>query len=453
MSFWNKIKNTAKDHAEAQFLDVIEWLDDSRDTLLYRFPIFNNAIQDGGKLVVRPGQAAIFVSEGNLSEVFGPGTYELSTRTEAVWSFLESIKYKFNYPYKGDILFVNTRRFSDQKWGTAQPFLFEDPQYGGIEVRAFGIFEYRITDPARFVTEVVGTDGLFTTKEINKQLRGQLVAAFRSNLKRQARDKGITVNHLDSAFFELKQDFLEGMNPVFTDKYGISLSDFTIEGLNLPDDLRELLNKRREMDMLGDMGRYTQFQAANALRDAAKNEGMAGGMMGAGMGLGVGNVMGNVMGQTAMGSAPPPPPGGALLHYNGAGGQGQYNAQQIAEFVKANRAGQHSVWAQGWPGWKPWNQVAEIAGLVPPAPPPAPGGGATRTFHYHGPAGQEQDVAVGTIVERMKAEPNERHLVWADGMSGWTDAKDVPEIAAAMSSGPPPVPSGGGGPPPPPPPA
>ena len=111
MSIWSKLTSTVKNHAEAQFLDVIEWLDDSRDTLLYRYPIFNHAIQDGGKLVVRPGQAAVFVSEGNLYEVFAPGTYELSTRTTAIWSFFESIQYQFNYPYKGDILYVNTRRF------------------------------------------------------------------------------------------------------------------------------------------------------------------------------------------------------------------------------------------------------------------------------------------------------------------------------------------------------
>jgi membrane protease subunit (stomatin/prohibitin family) len=449
MSFWNKLTNTVKDHAEAQFLDVIEWLDDSRDTLLYRYPIFNQAIQDGGKLVVRPGQAAIFVSEGNLSEVFAPGTYELSTRTKSVMSFFESIKYQFNYPYKGDILYVNTRRFSDQKWGTAQPFLFEDPNYGGIEVRAFGIFEYRITDPALFVTEVVGTDGLFTTKEINKQLKGQLVAAFRSNLKRLAREKGITVNHLDSAFFELKQEFLDGMNPVFEEKYGISLSDFTIEGLNLPDDLRAILNKRREMDMMGDVNRYTQFQAANALRDAAQNTGTAGGMMGAGMGLGVGQVMGNMMGtvmQPGQGQppqAPPPPPGGAMLHYNGPSGQGQYTAAQIADFVRANRSGNHSVWANGWPAWKPWNQVPEIQNLIPPEPPPIPGGG--RTFHYNGPSGQQQGLNAPAVADLVKAAPDGKHLVWAEGMPGWTDPMELPEVKALMSSGPPPLP---GGPPP-----
>lgn len=444
MSIWSKLTSTVKNHAEAQFLDVIEWLDDSRDTLLYRYPIFNHAIQDGGKLVVRPGQAAVFVSEGNLSEVFAPGTYELSTRTKAIWSFFESIQYQFNYPYKGDILYVNTRRFSDQKWGTAQPFLFEDPQYGGIEVRAFGIFEYRITDPALFVTEVVGTDGLFTTKEINKQLKGQLVEAFRANLKKLAREKGITVNHLDSVFYELKQDFLDGMNPVFEEKYGITLSDFSIEGLNLPDDLRAILNKRREMDMMGDVNRYTQFQAANALRDAAKNTGMAGGMMGAGMGLGVGQVMGNMMGN-ATAAPPPPPPGGALLHYNGPGGQGQFNPQQIADMVKANRAGTHNVWAQGWPAWKPWNQVPEIANLIPPEPPPMPGGG--RSFHYNGPNGREQGLQAQEIAERITANPDADHLVWADGMPGWTDPRELPEVKALLSSGPPPLP-GGGGPPP-----
>ena len=288
MSLWKTLKN----HAGAQFLDVLQWLDDSGELLVYRYPIFNQALQDGGKLVVRPGQAAVFVNEGQLSESFGPGTFELSTRTQAISSFFDSIAYKLNYPYKGDVYFVSTTRQTAQKWGTPAPFLFEDPKYGGIEVRAFGTFEYRITDPGRFLSEVVGSKGLFTNSEINGQLKAQLIDAFRSNLKRLAAEKGINVNHLDTHFYELKGAFLEGMNPGFIEKYGLTLTDFSIGGLNLPDDLRAILNKRREMDLLGDPERFARFQAANAMRDAAQNPGMTGGMMGAGMGMGMGQMMG-----------------------------------------------------------------------------------------------------------------------------------------------------------------
>lgn len=445
MGLWDTLKN----HAGAQFLDVIQWLDDSNDTLVYRFPIFNQAIQDGGKLVVRPGQAAVFVSEGQLSDVFGPGTYELSTRTKAVSSFFDSIKYQFNYPYKGDIYFVSTKRFSDQKWGTSAPFLFEDPQYGGIEVRAFGIFEYRVVDPAKFLSEVVGTDGVFTTAEINGQLKRMLVEAFRAACKRMAAEKGLNVNQLDSHFFDLKDAFLEKMSPMFQEKYGIALTDFTVEALNLPDDLRALLNKRREMDMLGDPNRYMQFQAANALGDAARNPGMGGAMMGAGVGLGMGGVLGQQVAQGLQPQArppapPPPPPAEMSYHYNGAGGQGELSAREIAQKVAANRGGAHNVWAAGWPGWKSWQDVPEIASLVAPAPPPPPA--AELRFHYAGPDGQSE-LGASEVAARVKAAPTAQHRVWREGFSGWMSAQDVPEIARLLNSGPPPLPPAGGPPP------
>lgn len=449
MGLWDTLKN----HAGAQFLDVIQWLDDSNDTLVYRFPIFNQAIQDGGKLVVRPGQAAVFVSEGQLSDTFGPGTYELSTRTKAVSSFFDSIKYQLNYPYKGDIYFVSTKRFGDQKWGTASPFLFEDPQYGGIEVRAYGIFEYRVVDPAKFLSEVVGTDGVFTTAEINGQLKRMLVEAFRAACKRLASDKGLNVNQLDSHFFDVKDQFLEKMSPTFQDKYGIALTDFTVEGLNLPDDLRALLNKRREMDMMGDPNRFMQFQTAKAVGDAARNPGVGGAMMGAGVGLGLGGIVGQQMAQGLQQppaspppppASPPPPPATATYHYNGAGGQAELTARQIADKVAANRGGAHNVWAAGWPGWKSWQDVPEIAALLPPAPPPLPS--ANLIFHYSGPSGQAE-LNAADVAARVKADPGAQHLVWRDGFPSWKPAREVPEIAALLNSGPPPLPPVGGPPP------
>lgn len=433
MSLWK----TLKEHAGAQFLDVIQWLDDAGDTLVYRFPIFNQAIQDGGKLVVRPGQAAVFVNEGQLSESFGPGTFELSTRTKAISSFFDSIAYKLNYPYKGDVYFVSTTRQTAQKWGTPAPFLFEDPQYGGIEIRAFGTFEYRVTDPARFLSEVVGTKGLFTNAEINGQLKAQLIDAFRANLKRLAADKGINVNHLDTHFYELKGAFLEGMNPGFVEKYGLTLTDFSIGGLNLPDDLRAILNKRREMDMLGDPERFARFQAANAMRDAAQNPGMAGSLMGAGVGMGMGQMMGAQMGapQPPQHAPPPPPPGGALLHYSGPSGQAQLNAQQVAQRVAQDRSATHQVWAPGWPGWKSWDQVPEVASLLPPPPPPALA--ASSTWHYAGPTGERGQHNAAEIQAKVAAAPQARHMVWKEGMAGWVQANTVPEL---QSAAPPPLP-------------
>jgi membrane protease subunit (stomatin/prohibitin family) len=381
MGFWNTIKG----HAKAQFLDVIEWLDSSSNTLVYRFPVFNQAIQDGGKLVVREGQAAVFINEGQLSDVFGPGTYTLGTNTEAVWSFFQSIKYQLNYPYKGDIYYCSTRQNTNNKWGTANPFMMRDPEIGPVRLRAFGIYSYRITDPAQFLREVVGTDGLFTTDEINGQLKRKLVSAFTdavASLKMPVLD-------LATQYMDLGESLANQMSPWFEEHYGITLTDFTIENISLPPNVEEMLDKRSQMGLVGNMNTYTQFQAANAIEAAATQPGgggLGGAMMGAGVGLGLGNV---VAGQMAnMGQqqhapppqqhAPPPAPGTAppaIFHYSGPSGQHQLPAADIAAQVAGTPDGKHHVWQPGWASWKPWNEVPEIAGLVPPPPPPGGSGG------------------------------------------------------------------------------
>ncbi len=382
MGFWNSLKG----HAKAQFLDVIEWLDSSNDTLVYRFPVFNQAIQDGGKLVVREGQAAVFINEGQLSDVFGPGTYTLSTQTEAIWSFFQSIKYALNYPYKGDIYFVSTRQNTNQKWGTANPFMLRDPEIGPVRLRAFGIYAYRITDPAQFLREVVGTDGLFTTGEINGQLKRKLVSAFTdatASLKMPVLD-------LAMQYMDLGEALANQMSPWFEEHYGITLTDFTIENISLPPKVEEMLDKRSQMGLVGDMGAFTQFQAANAIEQAAGQSGGGGGglgqaMMSAGVGLAMGNVVAGQMTQNQPqagqpfnpatspappAAAPPPAPAQPVYHYSGPTGQHKLNAAEIAAQVAGAPAGKHHVWSPGWAGWKSWNEVPEIAGLVPPPPPP-----------------------------------------------------------------------------------
>jgi membrane protease subunit (stomatin/prohibitin family) len=350
MGLWD----TLKQHAGAQFLDVIEWLDDSRNTIVYRFPIFNQAIQDGGKLVVREGQAAVFINEGKLSEVFGPGTYELSTRTKAVWSFFETIKYQLNYPYKGDIYFVNTRQFMDQKWGTSNPIMLRDADFGPTRIRAYGTYTFRVTDPAQFLREVVATDGLFTTNEIEGQLKRKLVSQFTDAVV----SAKVPVLDLGARFSELGEGMSKQMTPWFQQHYGITLTDFTIENVSLPPNVEKALDKRTSMGVLGDLNAYSQFQAANALEDAAKNPGSGGAMMNAGMGFAMGNVMANQMAQAhqpgggqfnpqhgmAQGPPPPPPSTGMQYHYHGPGNdQGQFNAQQIAQKIAANREGAHNI--------------------------------------------------------------------------------------------------------------
>lgn len=463
MSIWN----TLKTHAKAQLLDVIQWLDDSRDTLVYRFPIFNQAIQDGGKLVVREGQAAVFVNEGKMSEVFGPGTYTLSTRTKSIASFFESIKYSLNYPYKGDIYFVSTRQITDQKWGTPNPVMMNDKQLGPVRLRAFGIYAYRVGDPGVFLKEIVGTNGLFTTREINGHLKRKLVSAFADTVG----EAQIPVLELAAQYMDLGDAMRERMSEKFLEQFGISLTDFVVENVSLPPEVEKMLDKRTSMGLIGDMGAYSQFQAANAMEAAAGKGGGPGGgnpMLDAGMGLAMGGYMGRQM-MGAQGNVydprrgfgpgggavpqPPPPPGqGPVFHYNGPAGQGQRSAQDIAQTVAADRSGKHHVWMPGWPGWKPWSEVPEVAGLVPPpaaAPPPPPGGDSV--FHYAGPSGQAE-LTASAVAEKVAADPEGRHLVWQQGFDGWLPADEVPAIQAAMQPAgpPPPPPLDEGGPPPPP---
>ncbi len=457
MSLWDTIKSTATEHAKAQFLDVIEWVDDTRDTIVYRFPVYNKAIQDGGKLVVREGQAGVFVSEGKLSDVFGPGTYELSTRTKAIAGFFDSIKYALNYPYKGDVYFVNTRQFTDQKWGTANPIMMHDKEIGPVRIRAFGNYTYKVTDPATFIREIVGTSGLFTTAEINGQLKRKLVSGFADTLG----EAEIPVLRLVASYMDLGEALRERLSSWFVSNYGISLTDFVIENISLPPEVEKMLDKRSSMGLLGDMGRYTQFQAAEAIGKMAERPGGGGGAGGAFMDAGMGLAMGNIMGGAVAGAqggmhgaTPPPPPGGARLHYNGPGGQAQLTPQEIAQRIAGARTADHQVWAPGWPAWKPWSQVPEIANLVPPpagGPPPPPGAGAP--LHYSGASGSTEELSVAEIAQRIAADPDGRHLVWKPGMSGWTPAKDLPEVAAAIAPTPPPPPPPGPGmaPPPPPP--
>jgi membrane protease subunit (stomatin/prohibitin family) len=371
MGFWN--------HVKAQFLDVIEWMEDDRNTLVWRFPVFNQAIQDGGRLVVREGQSACFQSEGRLSDTFGPGTHEISTRTPAIWGFFQSIKYGFNYPYKGDIFFVSTRRFYDNKWGTAGPIMMNDPQLGPIEVRAFGTYSYRITDAATFIREVVGNAGLFTTDEINRQLKRTLASAFADTLG----EAKIPVMQLAGQYMDLGDAMRERMSHVFEERYGIALTDFVVERVSLPDEVTAFLRKRQGMALVG-VGDYTQFQAANAMEQAATNPAGGNSMMDAGMGMAMGGVMGAQMmgnmgrpGMNApppMAAAPPPPPPqpqAQSFHYSGPSGQAQGSAADIANKIVADRGAAHHIWAPGWAGWKPWQEVPEIAGQVPPPMPPA----------------------------------------------------------------------------------
>ena len=230
MSIWNSIKSTATAHAKAQFLDVIQWMDGSNDTLVWRFPIQDQAITDKSKVIVREGQAACFVAEGRLSDTFAPGTYTLATPNTPIYSFFQSIAYALETPYKGDILFVSTRQFTNQGWGTQAPFMMRDPEFGPVRVRAFGSFSFRVVDPALFIREIVGTDGHFTTEEISGQLKKELVTAIVSAIGQSK----VALLDLVSAYDAIGKQVREQIDPGMKSKYGLALTDLTISNIGLP---------------------------------------------------------------------------------------------------------------------------------------------------------------------------------------------------------------------------
>jgi membrane protease subunit (stomatin/prohibitin family) len=438
MGLWD----TLKQHAGAQFLDVIQWLDDTRDTVVFRFPIYNQAIQDGAKLVVREGQSAVFVSEGKMSEVFGPGTYELSTRTPAIWGFFQSIKYGLNYPYKGDIYFVSTRVFMNQKWGTSNPIILEDKKIGPVRLRGYGVYSYRIADPGLFLKEIVGTAGLYTTQEISDQLKRKLVSVLADSIG----ESGISVYQLAGQYHDLGQALKSRVGADVRSTYGVEVTDFVVENLTLPEEVEKMLDKRSSMGVLGDMGNYTQFQAAEAIGKMG-GAGHANPFMDAGVGLAMGQAIGGAFSRAGIGGAggpPPPPPTASRFHYQGPGGAAELTAREIAQRVASDRAAAHHVWAAGWPAWRGALEVPEIASLLPPVPPPMPASGAI--FHYTAPDGARAQLSAADVAARVRSISG-RHLVWKDGMPEWAEAATVPEIAALLSGGPPPLPPAGGPPP------
>ncbi|MBM4369209.1 MAG: SPFH domain-containing protein [Deltaproteobacteria bacterium] len=376
MSLWS----TLTQHAKAQFLDVIQWLDDTPNTLVYRFPVFQQAIQDGGKLVVREGQAAVFVAEGRLSDVFGPGTYEISTKNTPIASFFSSIKYALNYPYKGDIYFISTRQFTDQKWGTANPIPMRDADLGVVRIRAFGAFAFRITDPAVFMREIVGTAGLFTTEEITGQLRRKLVSALADTIG----ESKIPVLDLVAQYMDLGDALRQRLTGWFQANYGITLTDFVVENVSVPPEVEKMMDTHARMKLAGNQQDYLAFQAAENIGGAMRQGGGGGGnaMMDAGIGLAMGQALGARLGQAMNPAAP-----------------------------------------------------AAAPAMPPPLPP-------AMVFHYAGPDNVPQNLGPADIAARVRANPAGRHLAWREGMAGWTNAADVPEVRAHLGALPPPLPPG-----------
>ncbi len=283
MSIIDKIKDAAMN----QFIEVIEWLDDSQDTLVYRFPVAGQEIKNGAQLIVRESQAAVFVFEGQIGDVFTPGKYEIDGGNTPILSKLGAWKFGFNSPFKSEVYFVNTKQFTDMKWGTSNPIMLRDADFGMVQLRAFGAYSLRVASPGDFIKEIAGTNAQFSTDDIEGQLKRAIVTEFSDSLG----ELKIPAIELASQYKELGEKIRGQINEDFKG-YGLEVTKFYVENVSVPEEVQDAINRRAAMGALGNVDNYMKFQAADALRDAAQNEG---GGAGLGAGLGAGFAVGNQM--------------------------------------------------------------------------------------------------------------------------------------------------------------
>ncbi len=372
------------DFLSGEFIDVIHWVDDTRDTMVWRFERHGHEIKYGAKLTVREGQAAVFVHEGQLADVFTPGLYMLETNNMPIMTTLQHWDHGFQSPFKSEIYFVNTTRFTDLKWGTKNPIMLRDPEFGPTRIRAFGTYTVRVGDPARFMSEIVGTDGEFTMDEISFQVRNIIVQEF----SRVIAGSGIPVLDMAANTADLGKMIAAEITPIVAE-YGLTIPEFYIENVSLPAAVEAVLDKRTSMGVVGDLGKYTQFSAAEAMTAAAQNP--AGGGMAAGMGAGMGLAMAQGMAQGmgpwgarpvaapahAAAAVPPPPPPPEKVWHIAENGEtkGPYSRAAMGRMAASGELtrGSH-VWTAGQDGWKPAEDVAELAQLFTVLPPPPPPG-------------------------------------------------------------------------------
>ncbi len=351
MGIWDKLKN--------EFVDIIEWLDDSNDTLVYRFPRYNQEIKNGAKLTVREGQSAVFINEGQVADVFGPGMYTLNTENLPILSTIKGWKYGFNSPFKAEVYFVSTRIFTDQKWGTGQPIMLSDDRFGMIDIQAYGTYSFKIEKPGKFIKEIVGTDGHFTNDELSGQLRSLIVTRFTDAVG----ESKIPIEMFAGQITELSEFAHQVMRLEFME-YGLELTKMLIESISMPEEIKKEIYDYSRLNKI-DLNKLAQFKAAQAMEEAAKNQGGAGSGMGMGMGFAMANQMGQMFNQQqntgqqgapaqqqAAGNpgAPPPLPPQQAQYFVAINGQqtGPFDMNTISQKVQSGEISKESLfWKQG----------------------------------------------------------------------------------------------------------
>ncbi len=353
MGLWDKIFG--------EFVDIIDWTDDSSDTMVYRFERYGNEIKFGAKLTVRESQVAVFVNEGEVADVLGPGIYELETRNLPILSTLQHWDHGFESPFKAEVYFFNMRQFTDLKWGTKNPVMLRDKEFGAVRLRTFGTYTMRIKDPAKFIREIVGTDGHFTVDEISNQLRDLIVTRYTNILGHS----DIPVLDLAGNQDQLGKFITQRIAPEFED-YGLELTKVLVENISLPPAVEEALDKRTSMGMIGNLDKYLKYGAGESM---ASGNNAASGAIEMGMGFAMANQMSKQLSDNNPASesagTPPPLPNGnwhiAIDHKI----TGPYSLNDLKQLLSDNKLNAQSLaWQAGMENWQAAGEIDALKDLL-----------------------------------------------------------------------------------------
>jgi len=361
------------DRHRNEFIDIIDWANQDTDTLVWKFPRYENEIKMNAKLTVREGQQAVFINEGTIADVFQPGMYTLQTQNMPLLSTLKGWKYGFESPFKADVFFVSTRQEIDQKWGTKNAITVSDDRFGMIELRAFGTYTFKVTDAGKFIKEIAGIDQQYTTEEIGGQLKSIIATRFTN----AAASGNIPIEKFASNLDSLSGIILDKLNADF-DAFGLKIINFLVENVSMPEDLKKEIFEYSRLDKI-DMQKLTQLKAAESIEIAAGNEGTAGLGAGMGAGFGVGNAMANAFGQATAAARPstadaaPPPLAASVQYFTGIDGKqaGPFDAAQVQQMIQAGTIRRDTqMWKAGMAGWTGAESISELSALFNGAPPP-----------------------------------------------------------------------------------
>ncbi len=375
------------DKIKGELVDIIEWIDDSRSTLAWRFPRYNNEIKNGAQLIVREGQRAVFVYRGALADSFMPGNYELTSENLPILGTLQGWKYGFKSPFRSEVYFINTRPVTDLRWGTPSPITLRDPDFGMVSVRANGLCVVKIDDPEIFLKEVIGTDSSVEAEEISELLRRVISLAF-SDMVLQT---GLGAIDLQGRGVELSGKLREFVEERVDDEFGLAIQDITMN-ISLPDEVVQGINRGvargqeegRYAQNVGDVARLQQVRAADAMLAAASNEGggLAGAGLQAGLGVALGAQMGQAFGQQGAGAGaagPPPLPGAGPVFHVEVNGQssGPFTVAQLQQAASQGQVNAGTlVWTNGMSSWAGAGTVPALGAIFAAPPPLPPTGGA-----------------------------------------------------------------------------